>query len=157
MVEAVALHASLPFSGGAAPGAAPESREFVAVDGVFDPITMALSNLRPPAGTRLLAVRLTIEDIGGSTYRDDPGHEVSLVSESTGGYVGKPVAYTGRPRGCPRSLLKPIKLSAGHSVTGCVVFQVPVSQHITAVQYQTEGGAGGNRATWAVNRFDVHG
>jgi hypothetical protein len=102
-------------------------------------------------------VHLTIDNVGRPAYRDDPAHEVRLVSDSTGAYVGTPVAYEGRARGCRRSLMRPIELPGGHSVSGCVFFQLPGPEHVAAVQYRTRGGAGGNEATWAVDRFKVHG
>jgi hypothetical protein len=157
VVEAVALHASLPFSGGAAAGTVRESHELVTIDGLIDTVAGAGSKLRPPAGSRLVAVRVSIENVGRPAYRDDPGHEVLLVSDSTGAYVGTPVAYRARAPGCRRSLMRPIELPGGRSVTGCVFFRLPSPQHVAAVQYRTQGGAGGNQATWAVNRFTVHG
>jgi hypothetical protein len=160
VTEATALGTSIPFIGNAATGSYRESRELVSVVRVIEPAAVArLSGARrgAAAGSRLLAVELSIEDIGPPTYRGNPGRDTSLISENTGGHVGRRVSGVVGSGLCARNLMRPIALESGQRARGCVFFEIPITQRVSAIQYETQGGTGQNIATWAVHRSAVHG
>lgn len=160
VTEAVALGASIPFTGDGNPGAGNEPRELVTVARVFQPAaTRGPSGERraAPAGYRLVEVDLRLRELAAPAYHGNPGGETSLISESTGGYVGRRVAGIAASATCRRNLLRTVSITRGEAVRGCVFFEVPASQRVNAVQFDTHVGIGQNVATWAVNRSDVHG
>ena len=143
----------VPFAGGAVAGAQPESRELVTVVGLVRP-RLLLPGLRRH---RYAVVELSIRNVGSVIYADSPGQEVSLVSSTTGGYVGHVTRPPVRVRGCRRDLSRPVQLAPGGRLDGCVFFLLPPGQRVTAVQYHTQGGEGPNAATWALSRWQIHG
>jgi hypothetical protein len=146
---------SVPFFGGATGG---ESREFVAVDRVVDPLHgVGDGRIRVAPGGRYVVVLLSIRATGGPPYVDTPAREVSLISDRSGGRVGRAVALPLRLRSCRTELDHPIELRAGSAVRGCVVFVVPARERVGAVQYETQRGAGDNAATWALAYSSRHG
>ena len=160
VTEATVLGTSIPFSGDAAPGVHPDPRELVTVVRVIEPAAVARSaggRLRAKAGFGYLSVELSIHDLGPTAYRGNPGQETSLISENTGGHFGRRLGGVAGPGLCATNLMRAIALAAGQTVRGCLFFEVPVTQRVSAVQYQTQGGIGENIATWAVNRSAVHG
>jgi hypothetical protein len=160
ITEASALGARLPFSGGGDPASNPQSWELVTVSRVT-----RRGWLENPAGGRLrsalqntyVEVELTIHNVGKPIYRDNPGRETSLVSASTGGYVGRRIRAAETEGPCRNDLLRVIVLRIGQTARGCVFFSVPLAQRVSAVEYQTDGGRGENAATWALDRFAIHG
>jgi hypothetical protein len=157
---ASALGASLPFSGDGDPTARPQPWELVSVFRVIrrDALeTRSGGRVGPAAGYNYVEVELTIHNLGRPIYRDSPGRETSLISANTGGYVGRHIWTAGTDGTCATDLLRVIALDAGQTARGCVFFRVPVSQRVSAVQYRTDAGRGDNIATWALDRFEVHG
>lgn len=160
ITEASALGASLPFSGDGDPASNPQPWELVTVSRVT-----RRGWLETPSGRRLrsaprynyVEVELAIHNVGKPIYRDNPGRETSLVSRSTGGYVGRPIRAAETEGPCANDLLRVIVLHTGQTARGCVFFSVPLTQRVSAVQYKTDGGRGENAATWALDRFEVHG
>jgi hypothetical protein len=134
-------------------GARPESRELVTIFGLVRP-RLQLPGHR---ADRYAAVKLSIQNIGAVKYADSPGQEVSLVSETTGGYVGRVMHQPVRARGCRRDLSRFVELPPGGHLVGCVFFLLPPRQRVAAVQYHTQGGDGPNAATWALSRWEIHG
>jgi hypothetical protein len=123
----------------------------VTVQSVIDPFTSAIvlgTPGSPPAGQRFVAVKLSIRSTGTEPYSDSPGMEMSLISKSTNGPVGQAAPGTTGPGECATDLSESVNIAPGQTESGCVVFQVPNGQQISAVQYETQGGEGGNLATW---------
>lgn len=150
--DAAPTGTAVPFAGGAVAGAQPVSRELVTIIGLVRPHPMSGSS-----GHRFAGVELAIQNVGPTPYVDVPGRDVSLVSSTTGGYVGRLTRPPMRVGRCRQDLSKPMQLPPGRRVEGCVFFLLPRGQHVTAVQYQTQGGYGPNIATWALNRWQIHG
>lgn len=151
--DAAPIGTAVPFAGGAVAGARPVSRELVTIAGVVRP-RLPL----PRQGRyRYAAVELTIRNVGSAFYVDSPGKELSLVSSTTGGHTGRVTRPPVRLRGCRRDVSKPVRVAPGGRLDGCVFFLLPPSQRVSAVQYQTQGGYGPNIATWALNRWQIHG
>ena len=101
-----------------------------------------------PAGQRYVGVELTVLSTGTAPYSDSPGTEMSLVSKSTNGPVGEVGPGVTGAGQCATDLSEGVNIASGQTERGCVVFQVPSDEQISLVQYQTQGGASGNLATW---------
>jgi Domain of unknown function (DUF4352) len=147
----IALGESASFVGeeiiGGGPNPPPEVA--VTVQAVIDPLgnaTFAGSSAPKPAGQRYVAVQLKIQNTSGVAYSDSPSGELSLMSASTGGPVGDAAPVTG-PGQCVTDM-STVTVQPGATERGCVVFEVPNGQQLASVQYETQGGAGGNLATW---------
>ena len=149
------LGQSADFAGDAIIGSGAGEKVSVTVQRVIDPITSGVISLGvsappPPVGQRRVVVELSIQSTGTSAYSDSPGQELSLISKSTNGPVGQATPGTTGPGQCATDLSVGVNIAAGQTERGCVFFQVPSDQQISAVQYQTQGGEGGNLATWTV-------
>ena len=150
----LSLGQSAQFAGGEIVGEGAGEEVSVTVQRVIDPATKGVIELGtpaqpPPAGMRRVAVKLSLVSIGTAPYSDSPGQELSLISKSTGGPVGQATPGTTGPGQCATDLSTSVNIASGETERGCVFFQVPSDQQISAVQYQTQGG--GYVATWTVS------
>ncbi len=102
-----------------------------------------------PRGQRRIAVELTFRSTGKAAYDDSPEDELSLIGPRSTGAVGKVLpGITGRGQ-CQADVSASVDVPPGGIDPGCMFFQVPNDQKISAVRYQTQGGH--YLATWAVH------
>lgn len=93
-----------------------------------------------PPGQRRIAVELTLRSTGTAAYDDSPEDELSVTGARSGDPIGKVLpGITGRGQ-CAQDLSTSVDIPPGHIEPGCVFFQVPAGQRISAVRYQTQGG-----------------
>ena len=151
----VSVGQSAQFAGGGIVGEGAGEEVSVTVQRVVDPATKGVIELgtpaqAPPAGMRRVAVKLSLVSLGTAPYSDSPGQELSLISKGTGGPVGQATPGTTGPGQCATDLSTSVNIApSSETERGCVFFQVPSDQQISAVQYQTQGG--GYVATWTVS------
>ncbi len=149
------LGQSADFVGNGIVGSGAGEQASVTVQRVIDPATNGIISLGtaappPPAGQRYVGIKLSIQSTGTIPYSDSPGNELSLISKSTGGPVGQAMPGTTGPGQCATDLSTSVNIAPGQTERGCVFFQVPAGQQLSAVQYQTQGGGPGYQATWNV-------
>jgi hypothetical protein len=102
-----------------------------------------------PRGQRRVAVELTFRSTGKAAYDDSPEDELSLIGTDSGRPVGMVLpGITGRGQ-CQSDVSTSVDVPPRGIDPGCVFFQVPSDQKISAVRYQTQGGH--YLATWAVH------
>lgn len=97
------------------------------------------------AGNRLYAVQFRLRDTGRTAYSDAPSNGATVV-DSTGQSYNSSLDDAA---GCP-SFATPENIAAGASGLGCVVFEVPKSATITAVQFTLDSGTGPDTGQWTV-------
>lgn len=153
--SSLALGMSATFAGGEVVGSGSGSQVSVTVQRVIGPVTHGLIMLGsiylpPPAGQHYVAVELRLQSTGTSPYSDSPELEMALISKNTGGPVGHVIPGTTGPGQCATDLSSSVNIAPGQIERGCVFFQVPDDQQLGAVQYETQGGDGGNLATWSI-------
>jgi hypothetical protein len=149
----LALGQSADFAGDEIIGSGAGEQASLTVQRVIDPFPNPIvlgTPGSPPAGQRYVGVELTIQSTGTAPYSDSPGMEMSLISKSTNGPVGEVGPGVTGAGQCATDLSEGVNIAPGQTERGCVVFQVPSDQQISAVQYQTQDGEGGNLATWNV-------
>ena len=131
-------------------GPNPPPQVSVTVRAVIDPLSdasFAGISAPQPAGQRYVAVQLKIQNTSGVAYSDSPSGELSLMSASTGGPVGDAAPGVTGPGQCVTDM-STVTVQPGATEHGCVIFEVPNGQQLASVQYETQGGAGGNLAAW---------
>jgi hypothetical protein len=98
-----------------------------------------------PAGDRLYAVQLRLRDTGSAAYSDAPDNSAVIVDSSGQSYQ----SALDDAAGC-QSFGGTENIAPGSAGLGCVVFEVPKSAAITAVQFTLDSGFGPQTGQWAV-------
>ena len=103
----------------------------VTVKKVIDPASGANKYSKPASGKHFVGVQLHVKNAATTTYQNNANNETTVVLSNgktrDAGY--KPIV------GCGNFDNGQIKLASGKSSTGCVTFQVPDGDRVTAVRY----------------------
>jgi hypothetical protein len=121
---------------------APGATLSVTVSGVIDPLAGSGAALQP--GTRAVAVRVRIENLGPGIYDSSATGDISVVPSSG---TATPVFV---PQGSCQTPLRDFDnyISDGEVRDGCVAFAVDVGAKVMAVRFSPHGQPAGG-ASWA--------
>jgi hypothetical protein len=108
---------------------------------VIDPAT-ATAYETPDAGTRFVAVEMTVDNIGSETIDDDANLDVSVVGTDSQGYT----ADFDSVSECTNFDSGEFTLTPGQSEIGCVVFQLPTDVNVETIGFNDS--APGGIASW---------
>jgi len=98
-----------------------------------------------PAGDRLYAVQFRLADSGSAAYSDAPSNGAAVVDSAGQSYQSGLETVNG----CT-SFPATENIAAGASGLGCIVFEVPESAKIVAVQFTLDSGMGPQTGQWNV-------
>jgi hypothetical protein len=108
----------------------------VTADRIIDPAQPSNPDATPTAGTRLVAVELTLKGEGPGTITSDANSNVTAL-----GSDGQAYTFSADPvTGCTNFSSGNYTVLAGNSERGCVVIQVPTGVTIKAVQFSLGNG-----------------
>jgi hypothetical protein len=99
--------------------------------------TSAIDNVRPQQGHQLVAIPLRIENTGDSVWTSNADLDTGVTDQAGVGYSSDP-AYSTVAAG--NALPANIKLRAGRTTTGYVVFEVPRGTQVTKVRVSVGPG-----------------
>ena len=99
----------------------------------------------PPSGDRLYAVQFRLRDTGSAAYSDAPSNGAAVVDSAGQSYQ----SALDTASGC-QSFPGSENIAPGASGLGCVVFEVPESAKIVAVQFTLDSGMGPQTGQWNV-------
>ena len=103
----------------------------VTVQKVIDPASSASKYSKPASGRHFAGVQLRVKNAGMATYQNNVNNETAVVLSN-----GKTQHADYNPiAGCGNFDNGQIKLASGKSGTGCVTFQVPNGDKVSAVRY----------------------
>jgi hypothetical protein len=129
------------------PGESSEEEYRVTVSSVVDPATESDGLGLLNSGDRLVAVRLTVANVGSGIEQDSIADHVTLVY--SGGYIyeeaDEMAMYSVSE--C-KSFSATSTLAPNQSVSGCVVFQIPSGAVLSQLQYGAETPLGDAFAQW---------
>lgn len=108
----------------------------VKTDGVTDPATPANQYLSPAAGTRFVAVGVTLTDQGPGTISSDANVNMTAIGSDEQAYTPQ----FGPVNQCTNFSHGQYTLLSGGSERGCVVFDLPDGVHLKAVQFSLGDG-----------------
>lgn len=97
------------------------------------------------ASTRLLAVRLRLENTGTAVYKDSPAPAAHLLDTA-----GKRFAGLNSPTAAGASFPDTVTLSPGGSTEGFVTFRLPKDATPAAVQFALNGGLADDVGQWSL-------
>ncbi|MFC9292699.1 DUF4352 domain-containing protein [Streptomyces sp. NPDC057011] len=128
-------------------GAEPGQRLDVTLVRVVDPAAPAgPEGPAPDASTRLVAVRLRLENTGTAVYKDSPAPSAHLLDASGQRFTGLNTATTAGD-----SFPDTVTLSPGGTVDGHVTFRIPEDAVPTAVQFALNGGLADDVGHWSLS------
>jgi len=115
-------------------------------------VTKVISNAQPgdefsgpPTGDRLYAVQFRLRDTGSAAYSDAPSNGAAVVDSAGQSYQ----SALDTAAGC-QSFPGSENIAPGASGLGCIVFEVPESAKIVAVQFTLDSGMGPQTGQWNV-------
>jgi hypothetical protein len=109
----------------------------VTVSQVIDPATAAAGSGLPDAGTRFVAVDLSLADETGGSISGDANYSTTVVGTDGKTYT----ADIGSVQGCSNFTLGTFQLAGvGTNQTGCVVFELPTSVAVATVNFSLAPG-----------------
>lgn len=117
---------------------------------VEDPLTVpakGLSQERPKAGRRFVAVHVRITNTGKKAYSDVPLNGSRLVTDVAKAANGT-ILLTGKCR--TKKFATRLRLAPGASRKGCLPFQVKRGAKIKAFQLRLDSGFGPDTGVWTV-------
>ncbi len=99
-----------------------------------------------PSGERLVATQFRIENLGPAAYDDSPDNSVQLIDKQGQSYQPGIEAVRG-------GQLFPgdVRIAAGDSRLGLVVFEVPHKAVVASVQFVPDSGFASATGTWTVS------
>lgn len=124
----------------------PLSKSSIAVTAtsITDPAQSGSQYLTPDNGNKYVAVNLTIENKGSTSYKDDADNDTSVVGSDNQTYTASLASVSG----CTDFDNGQVNLSAGATVSGCITFEVPSNVSIARVQYTPNSGFSDDTAEW---------
>jgi len=103
----------------------------VTVKQVTDPADGANKYSKPSSGKHFVGVKLRVHNAATTTYQNNANNETTIILSN-----GKTKQANYNPvAGCGNFDNGQVTLKAGTSSTGCVTFQVPNGEKVTAVRY----------------------
>jgi hypothetical protein len=118
----------------------------VSVTGVVDPVDRGSYYRGPRAGTRWVGVKLKIQNVGSTTYDDDPANDTRLVA---GNHVIQ--ADSALLTTCDVFPVS-VTLSPGESREGCVIFEVPTGSRPRQLRFASDSYFGPELGTFVLGR-----
>ncbi len=103
----------------------------VAVTQVIDPATAGAGSGLADTGYRFVAVEMTLSDSGGGEIEGDANFSTTVLGSDGQTYT----ADFGTASGCTNFIYGLFTLLGGDSSTGCVLFQLPTSVVVQAVDF----------------------
>ncbi|MFG2874895.1 hypothetical protein ACGFYU_07765 [Streptomyces sp. NPDC048337] len=127
-------------------GNEPGQRLDVTLVRVVDPATPAdPEGPAPDTSTRLVAVRLRLENTGTAVYKDSPAPSAHLLDASGQRFAGLNTATTAGD-----SFPDTVMLSPGGTAEGHVTFRLPEHAVPAAVQFALNGGLADDVGHWSL-------
>jgi hypothetical protein len=103
----------------------------VTLEKVIDPASGASKYAQPTAGHHFVGVKLRVRNKATTSYQNNANNETTIILSD-----GKTQDANYNPiAGCGNFDNGQVKLKSGTAKTGCVTFQVPNGQRLTAVRY----------------------
>jgi Domain of unknown function (DUF4352) len=134
---------SLPRLGASRRVRAPGTTLLVTIRSIIDPLRNSAAQAGP--GTKAVAIRVAVRDLGPDGYDSSATGDFSLTSatgEASPVFVAKGVCQT--PLQDFMNAIAP-----GQLRTGCVAFSIPNRQQPITVGFAPDGGSGGPRRLWS--------
>jgi Domain of unknown function (DUF4352) len=119
----------------------------VTLTGVVNPATESDGLSLLPAGDILVAVELTVQNVGSGTRNDDVLDDSTLIDSGGHTYAGLGSGLEYTVSQCQTFSGGEVTLPPGQSESGCVIFQIPSSAVPARFQYQPDAGFG-SLAEW---------
>ncbi len=119
----------------------------VTLDSVTEPAVHLDEFNTPDAGNKLVTIEVTIKDSGSSAISDDADLNLAVVGSD--GQLYSPDFNSAR--GCQDFNGGSYTLAPGDTLSGCVVFQLPVSVKVSKVQFTPSGGFGQTMDEWTLS------
>lgn len=117
----------------------------VALVKVIDPAAGSDQYTTADAGKRFVGVELTVTNIGTAAAQDYPDNDAKLFDGGGQSYSSDVNSIAG----C-QSFSPPVNFTAGESVTGCVVFQMPTGATPAKFQYSPGSGFSSQFGEWLI-------
>jgi hypothetical protein len=108
----------------------------VTVSPIIDPATAANGSGLPSAGTRFVAVEMSLTDVTGGSIAGDANYSTTVVGTDGTTYT----ADFGGVAECGNFTFGTFQLEGTDSVTGCVVFQLPAAVDVASVNFSLAPG-----------------
>jgi hypothetical protein len=113
---------------------------------VIDPAKGAKDYMSPDAGKRFVGVKLTVQNTGSQTLKDDVN-----ITASVKGADGQSYTPTFSDiAGCTNFTNGSYTLSPNESVTGCATFELPTGVAVKQVNYEPTSFEGTTTGQWLV-------
>jgi hypothetical protein len=118
----------------------------VTLSKIMDPAQPGDQFTTPDNGKRFVAVVLVINDNGQQAIDEGANNDVSVIGSDNQTYN----ADFNNVAGCTNFNEGQVKLGAGESATGCVVFQLPSGVSVAKVQFSPSSGFSNQFGEWLV-------
>jgi len=147
-VDASPSPASPPMPTGLLAGVRPTQRVVDYQGNVYSVTVARVWVVSAESGTRHIATKLSILDIGKTPVHDQVDNDLQLVGSNNNVYTFAPFETVS---GCSDfGVLGSFDLEPRGSVTGCIVFDVPMGVSVIKVQWIPNTGNGPQVYSWAV-------
>jgi len=117
-------------------GNAPGSKAAVTAVKVIDPTASTDGFSTPAAGSRYVAVQFQIQNTGTAAYDDSPSNGARVTDVSGQQFESSLVSSVSAGPVFPAT----VKLAPGEKALGYIVFEVPASSNVAAVQFAMDSG-----------------
>ena len=118
----------------------------VTLSSVVDPASESDGQHPLPSGDRLVAVNLTVENVGTGTQQDSIDDDVTVAD--TGGYAFDGTSGVGYTVSQCHAYGGLITFPPNQSESGCVIFVVPSSAVLTSLEYIPDAGLASSLGEW---------
>jgi hypothetical protein len=108
----------------------------VSVSQVIDPATAADGSGLPSAGTRFVAIEMSLTDVTGGSISGDANYSTTVVGTDGTTYT----ADFGGVAECGNFTFGTFQLEGTDSVSGCVVFQLPAAVDVASINFSLASG-----------------
>lgn len=118
----------------------------VTVDRFFNPATPAEDYMKPKAGTKLVALQVTLSNVGSAVYDSSPEGGAVLIDDqgqqyrTTFGRISEGQGFGGQAT-----------INAGDSRKGVIIFEVPESAKLVKFQYGLNSGFARQKGEWSLS------
>lgn len=118
----------------------------VTVDRLFNPATPAEDYMKPKAGTKLVALEVTLTNVGQAVYDSSPEGGAVLIDgqgqqyRTTFGRISEGQGFGGQAT-----------INAGDSRKGVIIFEVPESAKLVKFQYGLNSGFAKQKGEWTLS------
>ncbi|MFI6296698.1 DUF4352 domain-containing protein [Nonomuraea sp. NPDC050790] len=117
----------------------------VTLNQVFDPATPAEDYMKPKAGTKFVALQLTLENAGQTVYSGSPSNGAYVIDDQGQQYQAT-YARVREGQGFDGTAT----ISAGDARKGVILFAVPEAAKLVKFQYALNSGFADQKGEWAL-------